>query len=162
MAVIVVMVMRIVVVMMVVVARPLHPLRQLLLQRLGIVHKPQSVGDLFPGGIQDLLHPVLALPAVVDEHIRLRQPDHIQRRWLEAVGLPPGRDQQLRLHVLPADSPHKVVVGEQGAHHPQLAALRLCRTGRAARRRDHQCRRQHRRQQPPHDGSSPLHRSHRP
>ena len=156
MAVIVVMVMR------GVVARSLHSLRQFLLQRLGIVHKPQSIGDLFPGGVQDLLHPVLALLAVVDEHIRLRQPDHIQRRWFEAVGLPPGRDQQLRLHVLPANGPHKVVVGEQGAHYPQLAALRLRRTGRAARRRDHQCRPPHRRQQPPHDCSSPLHWSHRP
>ena len=154
--------MAVIVVMMVVVARPLHPLRQFLLQRLGIVHKPQSVGDLFSGGVQDLLHPVLALPAVVDEHIRLRQPDHIQRRWLEAVGLPSGGYQQLRLHVLPADGPHKVVVGEQGAHYPQLAALRLCRTGSASHRREQHHRRQHRRQQPPHDGSSPLHRSHRP
>ena len=128
---------------MCVVMAALHPLGVLLPVCLHAVHHSQPVGDSLACRVQNVLHPQLAFPAVVDEHLRLADGDHVQRRGLKAVCLPPGGHQQLYVHRVPADLPHKVVVGEQRAHHVQFPALRTVLPP-AARQRQRQYRRQHR------------------
>ena len=109
-----------VMVIVVIVAVTVH---RLLLQSLGVVHHPQHRGDVFSGGVQNFVHPLLPLAAVVDEYIRPTYPDHIRRGGLKAVGLPSGGHQQPGLHPLPADHPHEVVVGKQRADHREPAAV---------------------------------------
>ena len=143
MVVVIMVVVIVVVVIVVVVVTALHPLGVLLPVCLHAVHHSQPVGDSLACRVQNVLHPQLAFPAVVDEHLRLADGDHVQRRGLKAVCLPPGGHQQLYVHRVPADLPHKVVVGEQRAHHVQFPALRTVLPP-AARQRQRQYRRQHR------------------
>ena len=128
---------------MCVVMAALHPLGVLLPVCLHTVHHGQPVGDILTRRVQHILHPQLALTAVPDEHIRPAHGDHVHRRWLKAVGLPPRGNEQHRRNVLSADLPHKVVVGEQRAHHLQFPLILGCRPY-AARQRQRQYRRQHR------------------
>ena len=124
-------------------ALSLHALGKFFLMQFRRPHHRQDIRDIFPCGVQNVLHPLLALTAVVDEHVCLADTDDIQRRGLKAVCLPPGGHQQLYVHRVPADLPHKVVVGEQRAHHVQFPALRTVLPP-AARQRQRQYRRQHR------------------
>ena len=122
-----------VVVVMVVVLRALHPLGKFLLVHVHLVHHLQPVGNVLPRRVQYVLHPRLALAAVVDEHVRPTHGDHIHRRGLKAVGLPPRGNEQHRRNVLSANLPYKVVVGEQRAYHLQLPLILGCRPYAAAR-----------------------------
>ena len=119
----------------------LHPLDQLLLVQLRRVHHGQDAGDVLPGGVQNVRHPLLALAAVVDEHIRLTDTDHVHGRGLEAVCLPPGGYHQRHVHVIAADLAGKIVVGEQGTDHlrfPVLQQRRLSAGGQGHRQREGQ------------------------
>ena len=148
--VIVVMVIVVMVVAVIMRLRALHPLGKFLLVHVHLVHHLQPVRDVLSRRVQYVLHPRLALAAVVDEHVRPAHGDHVHRRWLKAVGLPPRGNKQHRRNVLSADLPHKVVVGEQRAHHLQFPLIFGCRPYAAARQRQHHDRRQHRRPKPPH------------
>ena len=102
----------------------LHPLDKLLLVQLRRVHHGQDAGNVLSGGVQNVRHPLLALAAVVDEHIRLTDADHIHGRGLEAVCLSPGGYHQRHVHVIAADLAGEIVVGEQGADHLRFSVLR--------------------------------------
>ena len=150
MVVVIVVVVIMVVVIVVVVVTALHPLGVLLPVCLHAVHHGQPVGDILARRVQHILHPQLALAAVPDEHIRPAHGDHVQRRGLEAVRLPPGGYQQHRVHRVAADLPHEIVVGEQGAYHLQPPIVRRICLPPAAGRRQQQHRRQQRRRKSPH------------
>ena len=134
----------VVMVVVVLVVSALHALGPLLRQCRHLRHQRQCHGDVLSGGGQDVVHPCLALAAVIEEHISLRQGDHVQRRGLEAVGLLPGGHQQRHVHVVAADLTGEIVVGEHGAHHLQSAVLRPLAIGAAAKARRQRQRQQHR------------------
>ena len=129
----------------VIVVAALHALGKFLTQGVHVVHHTDHRADVLPGSGQNVLYPFLAFAAVAEKHVRLRDADHIQRRWLEAVGLPPGGHQQIRLHPVAADGPDKIIVRKQGANHPQSAVVLPCRGSGAAaqqqRRRQQQTQR---------------------
>ena len=112
----------------------LHPLDKLLLPQLCRVHHGQDAGDVLSGGVQNVRHPLLALAAVVDEHIRLTDADHVHGRGLEAVRLPSGGHHQRHVHVVAADLPGEIVVGEQGADHLDFSVLRQRRLAAGGQR----------------------------
>ena len=150
----VIVVMAIVVVAIVVVAvGGLHALGVLLLVQLRRVHHGQDAGNIRPGGVQNVVHPLLALAAVIEEHIRFADADHVPGRGLEAVRLPAGGHQQRHVHGVAADLADEVVVGEQGADHPQPAVLRRGLPP-AGGQRCRQRQRQQARQQPLHSTAS--------
>ena len=107
-------------VVMVVAAFGLHALHQLLLQHVHIVHHPADHLIRRVVGVHGLVHPHLALAAVVEEHVGLAD---AERGALKAVALPSGGEQQRHLHPVAADLPGKVVVGEQGGYHLDLALV---------------------------------------
>lgn len=153
------------VVLVVVVTALLHPLGELLLQRVGVVHHAQNVGNLLPGGAKDVLHPHLALAAVVDEHVRLTHADYVERRRLEAVRLPPGGNQQRDVHVLATDLTHKVIVRKERADDsqpPVRAFLRSLRAAAERERRKQQKRQKKRRDALFHDCCASRHLAQRP
>ena len=140
-----VVVMTIVVMAVVIVVAALHALGKFLTQGVHVVHHTDHRADVLSGSGQNVLYPFLAFAAVAEKHVRLRDADHIQRRRLEAVGLPPGGHQQIRLHPVAADGPDKIIVRKQGANHPQSAVVLPCRGSGAAaqqqRRRQQQTQR---------------------
>ena len=150
-----------VMVMVVVVVTALHALGPFLRQRRHLRHQRQRHGDVLSGGGQNVLHPRLALAAVIEEYVRLRQRDHVQRCGLKAVRLFSGGHQQRHVHVVAADLPGEVVVGEHGAHHLQFAVLRPLPWA-AAHKGDRQRQRQQQREKPLHTFSSLPQLSHRP
>lgn len=115
----------------------LHALGKFFLMQFRRPHHRQDIRDIFPCGVQNVLHPLLALAAVVDEHVRLADADDIQRRGLKAVCLPPCGHHQRHVHVVPADLPHEVVVGEQRAYHPELSVVLQGLPAAAAQPRRH-------------------------
>lgn len=109
-----------------------------------MVHHTGHSADVLPGSGQNVLYPFLAFAAVAEKHVRLRDADHIQRCRLEAVGLPPGGHQQIRLHPVAADGPDKIIVRKQGANHPQSAVVLPCRGSGAAAQQQRRRQRRHR------------------
>ena len=67
---VVIMVMAVVIVSAVIVAA-LHALGHLLRQQRHLRHQRLGDPDILPGGGEDLVHPLLALAAVIEKHIRL-------------------------------------------------------------------------------------------
>ena len=117
-----VMVMVVMVVMVVMAA--LHALAPLLRQRRYLGHQRQRDGDILAGSGKDVLHPALALAAIIEEYVRPGQGDHVQRRGFKAVGLLPRGYQQRCIHIIAADLADKIIIGEYRAYHLQLSVLR--------------------------------------
>ena len=110
---------------MVMMDRGLHALHKFLSEEGSVLHHGGGDGDVLARRFQNLLHPQLTLAAVIEEHITLRQPHHIQRRWLEAVYLATCGNEEGGLYMLAADGAGKIVVGEAGGHNLQFALI-LC------------------------------------
>ena len=101
----------------------LHALHKFLGKEGSVLHHGGGDGDVLARRFQNLLHPQLALAAVIEEHITLRQPHHIQRRRLEAVYLAACGNEERGLDMLAADGAGKIVVGEAGGHNLQFALI---------------------------------------
>ena len=136
--------------------------QRLLGERVGIVHHPQDGGNIFSGGIQNFVHPLLAFAAVIDKNVRPTHADHVHGRRLEAVGFPSGGHQQVGADIHTADLAHEVIVGEQGAHHLQPAVLRVLACRGAGAQGQRRGRSQQKRQNPLFHCAASLHFSHRP
>ena len=61
----------VIVIVSAVIVTALHALGHLLRQQRHLRHQRLGDPDILPGGGEDLVHPLLALAAVIEKHIRL-------------------------------------------------------------------------------------------
>ena len=103
----------------------LHAFHMLFLHHVHIVHHGQNLHVAGVQGAQHFLHPLLHLAAVADQHIGLLHGNHISRRRFKGMAVHTSGHHQLKLHPVPCNLAHKIIVGKDGGHHKEAVILSL-------------------------------------
>ena len=103
----------------------LHAFHMLFLHHIHIIHHGQNLHVAGVQGAQHLLHPLLHLAAVANQHIGLLHGDHICGRRFKGMAVHTRGHHQLKLHLIPRNLTHKIIVGKDGGHHEEAFILAL-------------------------------------
>ena len=102
--------------------RVLHSLDDLLLHRIHMIHHHDGIGSLLFKGIKDTLDPKLHGTAVGDQDIGILDHTDILWRRLKRMAVHPGRNHHGKLHTIPCNLTHKIIVWKERCHHLESSA----------------------------------------
>ena len=102
--------------------RVLHSLDDLLLHRIHMIHHHDGIGSLLFKGIKDTLDPKLHGTAVGDQDIGILDHTDILWRRLKGMAVHPGGDHHGKLHTVPCNLTHKIIIRKERCHHLESSA----------------------------------------
>ena len=132
----------------------LHPLNQLLLQNIHIIHHRKDLHTGGIGGFQHLGKPVLHGPPIADQKVSLLNGNHIRGSRLKGMAVHSSRYHQSQFHPVSGHLAHKIIIRENSGDHIQTSVRLHLFPGRAAAGQSPKKKQEGRKQYRPPDGLS--------